>query len=189
MIFPSSNPSIPPCSWLYFTLSQDALAVAAARKFGVFPYDVTLKPALDPAAAPRSLPAATPRTPHSPISDLCGRLRLPDASRDHADSLWLLYRDAVKGAHLDPNVDLVAAACVYLADRAKLSQRCSGVEDICLAVDCAVPHFMRLSSKLESLLLAHIEKSAQKSEHVEFPIFYACVCDFGLSKVRLPAAF
>jgi hypothetical protein len=173
---------------VYFTPPQDALAVAAARKFGVFPYDMTLKPAPESAAANHSLPASTPRTPHSPIRDLCSRLSLSDASKDHADSLWLLYCDAVKavkGGHLDPDVDLVAAACVYLADRANKSQRCCSVEDICSAVDCTVAYFTRLSSKLESLLLAHMDKSAQKSDAVEVPIFYACVCDFGLSKVSV----
>jgi hypothetical protein len=167
-------------------LPQDILAIAAARRRGVYPYDVLVS---EDNSSPISLPAVTPKTPHSAISDICTLLGISDLSRDHAGSLWIVYCNAVsnslKGVHIDSNSNYVAAACVYLADqsnKARLCPSCS-IEIIASAVGCDASHLLRISSKLGPLLSAEYSKVIQAPLCLEFPIFYACVCDFGLSLV------
>ena len=167
-------------------LPQDVLAVAAARRRGVYPYDVLHS---EDSSAPISLPAATPKTPHSAITDICTNLQISDFSRDHAGSLWIVYCNAVfrtlKGVHLDSNSNHVAAACVYLADqsnKAGVCPRCS-IETIATVIGCDASHLSRICSKLGPLLSAEYSKMIIAPDTLEFPIFYACVCDFGLSLV------
>jgi hypothetical protein len=166
-------------------LPQDVLAVSAARRRGVYPYDVLHS---EDSSAPISLPAATPKTPHSAISDICTNLQISDLA-DHAGSLWIVYCNAVsltlKGVPLDSNSNHVAAACVYLADqsnKAGVCPRCS-IENLATVIGCDASHLSRISSKLGPLLSAEYSKMILAPTSLEFPIFYACVCDFGLSLV------
>jgi serine/threonine protein kinase len=156
--------------------SQDVLAVAAARQFGAYPYDM-----MDPESPESStpFPPATPRTPGSPIHDRCRHLGLSDHCLDHAASLWFSYfhfRD--RPFDLDDNV--VAAACVHLAEQANVARSCCTIESISSAFNCTQAELTQVSSKLSSLLR---NNRSYADNDMAIPVFYACVCDFGLSKV------
>ena len=70
-------------------VSQDVLAIAAAREFGVYPYDLIMESKSSQVSI--SVPASTPRIPDSPIKDACKRICISDECSDHADSLYSYF--------------------------------------------------------------------------------------------------
>jgi hypothetical protein len=77
----------------------------------------------------------------------------------------------------DCSSNLIAASCVHLAELANRSGSSCAIQLISSAFSCSVPDILRMSSRLSSLY------PAIPPHKVEIPVFYACVCDFGLSKV------
>jgi len=53
-----------------YLVLQDLLAIAAAREFGAYPYDIMSDLQCPESSTPSHL-ASTPRTPNSPIKDIC----------------------------------------------------------------------------------------------------------------------
>ncbi len=155
-------------------MSQDLLAIAAARDFGAHPYDLVIDVQSPQCSTPSHL-ASTPRTPNSPIKDICKSIaRISEQCSDHADSLYTLF----KANHnlSESNDQCIAAACVYLAEQANQATVSCPIGIISSAFQCDESDVLRLSNKLISTY--HNEPSPWL-----VPVFYACVCDFGLSKV------
>ena len=155
-------------------VSQDVLAIAAAREFGVYPYDLIMESKSSQVSI--SVPASTPRIPDSPIKDACKRICISDECSDHADSLYSYFNS--KNWLLDPNDDCVAAACVFLAEQANEAGFSCSIDIISSAFNCTASDVTRLSTKIRSLF-----PNPPSEAHLDIPVFYACVCDFGLSKV------
>jgi hypothetical protein len=158
-----------------YLVSQDLLAIAAAREFGAYPYDIMSELQSPESSTPSHL-ASTPRTPNSPIKDICKSTgRISEQCSDHADSLYTLFKS--KRNLLESNDQCVAAACVHLAEQANQAGVSCPIEIISSAFQCIESDVLRLSNKLISLY------NNEPSIDAEIPVFYACVCDFGLSKV------
>jgi hypothetical protein len=155
-------------------MRQDVLAIAAAREFGVYPYDLVIES--KSSQVPVSVPASTPRLPDSPIKEVCRSLGISDESSDHADSLYSYFNS--KQWLLDSNDDSVAAACVFLAEQANQAGFSCSIDVISSAFNCTASDITRLSTKIRNLF-----PNSPSEGHLDIPVFYACVCDFGLSKV------
>ncbi len=153
------------------------MAIAAAREFGVYPYDLMMEPKIPQLSIPVSAP--TPRIPDSPIKDTCKGIGISDDCSDHADSLFSYFTS--KDSLLDSNNDSVAAACVYLAEQANQAGFSCSIEKIASAFNCTTFDIIRLSIKMRSLF-----PNSPPDNLMEIPVFHACVCDFGLSKVCDP---
>lgn len=158
-----------------YLVSQDLLAIAAAREFGAYPYDIVAELQCPESSTPSHL-ASTPRTPNSQIKDICKKTgRISEQCSDHADSLYTLFKS--KRNLSESNDQCVAAACVHLAEQANQAGASCPIEIISSAFQCIESDVLRLSNKLISLY------NNEPSIDAEIPVFYACVCDFGLSKV------
>jgi serine/threonine protein kinase len=153
-------------------LTQDVLAIAAAREVKAYPFD--MMPDDDSPQISSSFPIATPRTPHSPIRAKCLCISISDQCIDHADSLYTYFMDK----QLESTHACIAAACVYLAVQANQAGSSCSIDSISQAFDCSVDDITRLKSKLSNSF-----SNTFPDDHVEIPVFYASVCDFGLSKV------
>ena len=152
-----------------------------------------------------SVPATTPRSPDSSITEIGKGLGISDQCIDHAESLYLHFISNPKyRERLDSSRDCIAATCVYLAEQASQTSKpvrsvavqtqplhdtafaasqtqdgpsCS-IDSISSAFKCSVSDITRLKSKLHTL------KHTSEFTRIEpIPVFYAYVCDFGLSKV------
>ncbi len=123
-----------------------------------------------------TVPASTPRIPDSPIKDTCKRIGISDECSDHADSLYSYFN--MMGSVLESNNYSVAAACVYLAEQANQAGFSCSIENIASAFSCTTSDVIRLSTKIRSLF-----PSSPPDDLMQVPVFHACVCDFGLSKV------
>ena len=153
-------------------LTQDVLAIAAAREIKAYPFD--MMPDDDSLQISSSFPIATPRTPRSPIRTKCLGISISDQCIDHADSLYTYFMDK----QLESTHACIAAACVYLAVQANQAGSSCSIDSISQAFDCSVDDITRLKSKLSNSFSNTIP-----DDHVKIPVFYASVCDFGLSKV------
>jgi transcription initiation factor TFIIIB Brf1 subunit/transcription initiation factor TFIIB len=153
------------------------LAIAAAREFGVYPFDLMTEPNSPQLSI--SVPASTPRTLDSLIKETCQRIGISDECSDHADSLFSCFKS--KDSLLDSNHDSVAAACIYLAEQATQAGLSCSIDTIATAFNCSAFDIIRLSTKLRSML-----PNSPHETLIDVPVFYACVCDFGLSKVSCP---
>jgi hypothetical protein len=153
-------------------LTQDVLAIAAAREVKAYPFD--MMPDDDSPQISSSFPIATPRTPHSPIRAKCLGISISDQCIDHADSLYTYFMDK----QLESTHACIAAACVYIAVQANQAGSSCSIDSISQAFDCSVDDITRLKSKLRNSFSNTIP-----DDLVEIPVFYASVCDFGLSKV------
>jgi len=155
---------------------QDVLAISDARQFRAYPYDL-LDPESPEASTP--FPAATPRTPRSLIRERCSHLAISDHCLDHADSLWFSYFH-LRDRPCDLGDNAVAAACVYLAEQSNMGPSGCTIESISSAFNCTQSELTLVCSKLSSLFASN---KSYSNQHMQVPVFYACVCDFGLSKV------
>jgi serine/threonine protein kinase len=154
-------------------VTQDVLAIAAAREFGAYPFD--MEP--DSPSCSSSVPATTPRTPDSFISEICKGIGMSDQCIDHAEYLYsyfILRDNHHDDVRLDSTRDCIAATCVYLAEQASQTGPSCSIDNISSAFKCSVSDITRLKSKLYTL---------EPKGSVPIPVFYAYVCDFGLSKV------
>ena len=152
-------------------MTQDVLAIAAAREFGAYPFDMES----DSPSCSSSVPAITPRSPDSSITEIGQRIGISDQCIDHAESLYsyFIHKDKLP-VRLDSTRDCIAATCVYLAEQASQTGPSCSIDNISSAFKCSVSDITRLKSKLHT----------SEPDIVDIiPVFYAYVCDFGLSKV------
>jgi hypothetical protein len=171
------SPLILPLQGSSHNVTQDVLAIAAAREFGAYPFDMMMES--DGPSCSSSVPAITPRSPDSSITEIGKGLGISDQCIDHAESLYLHFISTDKyRERLDSSRDCIAATCVYLAEQASQTGPSCSIDSISSAFKCSVSDITRLKSKLHTL------KHTSEFARIEpVPVFYAYVCDFGLSKV------
>jgi hypothetical protein len=150
------------------------LAIAAAREFEAYPYDMMMDPKSPQISS--FLSPATPRTLNSPIKDICKVIGISDQCSDHAEYLYSYFNSMKK--QLDSTEECIAAACVCLAQQANQAGPECSIDVISSAFKCNTTDTVRLKGKLINLA-----PSNPPDYRMEIPVFYASVCDFGLSKV------